>query len=114
MTIPGELVNAARSTALVPFAPTGKFCSSGRAGAFGAGDLSFLASGTTFWPGALSAELGELHLSHCHRHAERLHRHGNRAHVLAGVMISIFPVLIFFLLAQRFVIRGIAMTGLKG
>ena len=39
---------------------------------------------------------------------------GNRAHVLAGVMISIFPVLIFFLLAQRFVIRGIAMTGLKG
>lgn len=39
---------------------------------------------------------------------------GNRAHVLAGVMISIFPVLIFFLLAQRFVIRGIAVTGLKG
>lgn len=39
---------------------------------------------------------------------------GNRAHVLAGVMISIFPVLLFFLLAQRFVIRGIAMTGLKG
>lgn len=39
---------------------------------------------------------------------------GNRAHVLAGVMISIFPVLLFFLLAQRFVIRGIAVTGLKG
>ena len=39
---------------------------------------------------------------------------GNRAHVLAGVMISIFPTLLFFLLAQRFVIRGIAMTGLKG
>jgi multiple sugar transport system permease protein len=39
---------------------------------------------------------------------------GNRAHVLAGVMISIFPTLFFFLLAQRFVIRGIAMTGLKG
>lgn len=39
---------------------------------------------------------------------------GNRAHVLAGVMISMFPVLLFFLLAQRFVIRGIAVTGLKG
>jgi multiple sugar transport system permease protein len=39
---------------------------------------------------------------------------GNRAHVLAGVMISIFPVLLFFLMAQRFVIRGIAVTGLKG
>lgn len=39
---------------------------------------------------------------------------GNRAHVLAGIMISIFPVLLFFLFAQRFVIQGIAMTGLKG
>jgi multiple sugar transport system permease protein len=39
---------------------------------------------------------------------------GNRAHVLAGVMISIFPTLLFFLLAQRFVIQGIALTGLKG
>ncbi|MFN8464490.1 MAG: carbohydrate ABC transporter permease [Caldilineaceae bacterium] len=39
---------------------------------------------------------------------------GNRSQVLAGVMISIFPVLLFFLFAQRFVIRGIAVTGLKG
>ncbi len=39
---------------------------------------------------------------------------GNRAEVLAGIMISIFPVLLFFLVAQRFVIRGIALTGLKG
>jgi multiple sugar transport system permease protein len=39
---------------------------------------------------------------------------GNRAHVLAGIMISILPILIFFLLAQRFVIRGIAFSGLKG
>ncbi|MCS7220317.1 MAG: carbohydrate ABC transporter permease [Anaerolineae bacterium] len=39
---------------------------------------------------------------------------GNRSHVLAGIMMSIVPVLIFFLLAQRFVIRGIALTGLKG
>lgn len=38
---------------------------------------------------------------------------GNRAHVLAGIMISIFPVLLVFLLAQRWVIRGIAVTGLK-
>jgi ABC-type glycerol-3-phosphate transport system permease component len=39
---------------------------------------------------------------------------GNRAHVLAGVMISILPALLFFLFAQRFVIRGIAMSGIKG
>jgi multiple sugar transport system permease protein len=38
---------------------------------------------------------------------------GNRAHVLAGIMISIFPILLFFLIAQRFVIKGIAVTGLK-
>jgi multiple sugar transport system permease protein len=39
---------------------------------------------------------------------------GNRAHVLAGIMISIFPILLFFLFAQRFVIKGIAFSGLKG
>lgn len=39
---------------------------------------------------------------------------GNRAHVLAAVMIGVFPVLVFFLLAQRYVIQGIAVTGLKG
>lgn len=39
---------------------------------------------------------------------------GDRSQVLAGVMISILPTLIFFLVAQRFVIRGIALTGLKG
>ena len=38
---------------------------------------------------------------------------GNRAHVLAAVMIGVFPVLTFFLLAQRYVIQGIAVTGLK-
>jgi len=38
---------------------------------------------------------------------------GNRAHVLAGIMIGIFPVLILFLAAQRYVIQGIAVTGLK-
>lgn len=39
---------------------------------------------------------------------------GNRAQVLAGIMISIAPVLIFFLFAQRFIIQGITLTGLKG
>ena len=39
---------------------------------------------------------------------------GNRAHVLAAVMIGIFPILVFFLFAQRYVIQGIAVTGLKG
>jgi len=38
---------------------------------------------------------------------------GNRAHVLAGIMISVFPVLVFFLVGQRFIIQGIAVTGLK-
>ena len=39
---------------------------------------------------------------------------GNRAHVLAAVMIGVFPVLALFLAAQRYVIQGIAVTGLKG
>jgi multiple sugar transport system permease protein len=39
---------------------------------------------------------------------------GNRAHVLAGIMISIFPILLVFLFAQRWIIKGTAITGLKG
>jgi multiple sugar transport system permease protein len=39
---------------------------------------------------------------------------GNRAHVLAGIMISIFPILLVFLVAQRWIIKGTAVTGLKG
>lgn len=39
---------------------------------------------------------------------------GNRAQVLAGIMISVAPVLAFFLVAQRHIIQGIAVTGLKG
>ena len=39
---------------------------------------------------------------------------GNRAHVLAGIMISVLPILIVFLLAQRWIIKGTAITGLKG
>jgi multiple sugar transport system permease protein len=39
---------------------------------------------------------------------------GSRAEVLASIMLSILPVLVFFLLAQRYVVEGIALTGLKG
>jgi multiple sugar transport system permease protein len=39
---------------------------------------------------------------------------GNRAQVLAAIMISVAPVLIFFLFAQRFIIQGVAISGLKG
>ena len=39
---------------------------------------------------------------------------GSRAHVLAAIMMSIVPVLLVYLFAQRFVLRGIALTGLKG
>jgi multiple sugar transport system permease protein len=39
---------------------------------------------------------------------------GNRAHVLAAIMIGVLPVLVCFLVAQRYVIQGIAVTGLKG
>lgn len=33
--------------------------------------------------------------------------------ILAGSTIVVFPILIIFMIAQRYVIRGIAMTGLK-
>ncbi|MCS7202368.1 MAG: hypothetical protein NZ841_06310 [Dictyoglomus sp.] len=33
--------------------------------------------------------------------------------ILAGSTIVVFPILIIFLIAQRYVIRGIAMTGLR-
>jgi multiple sugar transport system permease protein len=39
---------------------------------------------------------------------------GNRSIVLAGIMISVAPVLLFFLLAQRFIINGFTVSGLKG
>lgn len=38
---------------------------------------------------------------------------GNRAHVLAGVMMSVFPLMVLFLLAQRHILQGISTTGLK-
>ena len=34
--------------------------------------------------------------------------------VMAGAMIALAPTLIAFLLAQRQLVKGIAMTGLKG
>ena len=39
---------------------------------------------------------------------------GSRAHILAAICISVLPVLVTFLFAQRFVLRGIALTGIKG
>jgi multiple sugar transport system permease protein len=39
---------------------------------------------------------------------------GSISVVLAGVTLSVIPVLIIFLLAQRYLIEGITLTGLKG
>ena len=39
---------------------------------------------------------------------------GNQSEVLAGIMISILPILLIFLVAQRWIVQGAAITGLKG
>lgn len=39
---------------------------------------------------------------------------GNQSEVLAGIMISIFPILVVFLVAQRWIVQGAAITGMKG
>lgn len=39
---------------------------------------------------------------------------GNIAAIMAGVSLAILPVLILFLFAQRYLIEGITLTGLKG
>ena len=39
---------------------------------------------------------------------------GNQSEVLAGIMISVFPILVFFLFAQRWIVQGAAITGMKG
>jgi len=39
---------------------------------------------------------------------------GNQSEVLAGIMISIFPILVVFLFAQRWIVQGAAITGMKG
>lgn len=38
---------------------------------------------------------------------------GNQSEVLAGIMISILPILLIFLLAQRWIVQGAAISGLK-
>ncbi len=38
---------------------------------------------------------------------------GSRAEILAAIMLSILPVLVAFLFGQRYVLKGIALTGLK-
>lgn len=39
---------------------------------------------------------------------------GNRAAVLAGVLLSLIPPLIFYIFAQRYLIEGITLGGIKG
>jgi multiple sugar transport system permease protein len=39
---------------------------------------------------------------------------GNVAAIMAGISLAIIPVLILFLLTQRYLIEGITLTGLKG
>lgn len=39
---------------------------------------------------------------------------GNRASVLAGVLLSLIPPLIFYIFAQRYLIEGITIGGIKG
>ena len=39
---------------------------------------------------------------------------GSISVVLAGVTLSLIPVLIIFIMAQRYLIEGIALTGIKG
>jgi len=39
---------------------------------------------------------------------------GNVAAIMAGVSMSIVPVLLVFLLAQRYLIEGVTLTGIKG
>ena len=39
---------------------------------------------------------------------------GSLSVVLAGVVLSMIPVLLIFIFAQRYVIEGIARTGVKG
>jgi multiple sugar transport system permease protein len=38
---------------------------------------------------------------------------GSPVQILAGVMLSVFPVLVVYLFAQRWVLQGIALTGMK-
>lgn len=39
---------------------------------------------------------------------------GSPVQILAGVMLSVFPVLVVYLFTQRWVLQGIALTGVRG
>jgi len=39
---------------------------------------------------------------------------GNTHLIMAGSLIAIFPVLVFFLLTQKNIVKGVVLTGLKG
>jgi multiple sugar transport system permease protein len=39
---------------------------------------------------------------------------GSPVQILAGVMLSVFPVLVVYLFTQRWVLQGIALTGMRG
>jgi multiple sugar transport system permease protein len=39
---------------------------------------------------------------------------GNQSEILAGIMISLAPILLLFLVGQRWIVQGAAITGLKG
>jgi multiple sugar transport system permease protein len=39
---------------------------------------------------------------------------GNISAIMAGISLAVFPVLVLFLFAQRYLIEGITLTGLKG
>jgi multiple sugar transport system permease protein len=34
--------------------------------------------------------------------------------MMAGAMVSLLPMIILFVIAQKYFVRGIALTGLKG
>ena len=34
--------------------------------------------------------------------------------MMAGAMVSLLPMIILFVVAQKYFVRGIALTGLKG
>ncbi len=39
---------------------------------------------------------------------------GNVAAIMAGISMAVIPILIVFIFAQRYLIEGITLTGLKG
>ena len=39
---------------------------------------------------------------------------GKWPEMMAGAMVSLLPMIILFVIAQKYFVRGIALTGLKG